>query len=158
MQRASARRARATSRSSLVRVLTNCEQHNPPTRSDPVREAHRGPVQVEPQLAELAVQLPCVRLAQQRSLLGHQVDGERRRPELRCRQLLQPLAPPAPTRRYPTYSVNAIGLSRPSVAPLLELLIVAQAEATGLGERPDADSVRYPTCPLQLNVDLRGRF
>ena len=45
-------------------------------------------VKMEPQFPELAVQLPRIRLTQQRPLLGQHVDVERRGGEPRRRQLV----------------------------------------------------------------------
>src|SRR5215207_8183280 len=64
---------------------------------------------MEPQFAELAVQLPRVGLAQQKSFVSQEVDVERRPCELISRQLLKPV----PYFRFqlnrtPSHSVDAI--------------------------------------------------
>ena len=48
------------------RLREHRQQHDRPTRGNPVRHPHRRPLQVEPQLTQLPVQLPRVRLPQQR--------------------------------------------------------------------------------------------
>lgn len=67
------------------------EQDDPPAARDPVRHTHRLPIQMEPQLAELAVQLRRVRLTQQRTFLSKQINVDAAICELPYRQLLQPL-------------------------------------------------------------------
>lgn len=98
---------------------------------------------MEPQLPQLAVQLPRIRLTQQRPLLSQQVDVERRRRELRRRQLLQPVADLGlefdGTQRH---SNNAIG----SVTPTLDHDIVQ-----------DPGDVRDPSQARHVQTVSRGQ-
>ena len=72
-------------------------------------DSHRLPVQVKPQFAELAVQLPRVGLAQERSFISQEVDVECRLRELISRQLLKPVPYfRLQLNRTPSHSVDAI--------------------------------------------------
>jgi hypothetical protein len=86
------------------------EQDDPSVWRDPVGDPNGVSVQVEPQFAELAVELSGVRLTQQHPLLGEKIHVERRSGELRGRQRLQPV----PDLRFqlhttPSHSADAIG-------------------------------------------------
>ena len=73
---------------------------------------------MEPQFAELAVQLPRVGLAQQRSFISQKVDVERRPCELISRQLLKPVSYfRFQLNRTPSHSVDAIAVA-PDNPPL----------------------------------------
>jgi hypothetical protein len=74
-----------------TRLVEDRQQDDPPVHPYPVADPDRLVVQVEPQLAEPAVELPGVRLAEQRTVIREQIEVERRSGELDGRKLLEPV-------------------------------------------------------------------
>ena len=64
-------------------------------------DAGRASIDVEPKLPEPAVELPCVRLVEQRPVFGEEVDVERRPCELRVDRPSSQLRTSVSSSRYP---------------------------------------------------------
>jgi hypothetical protein len=64
------------------RLHEHRQQHDPPTRSDPLSDPHRLSIDVEPQLPKFPVELPRVRLTKKRPSISEKIDIERHRGEL----------------------------------------------------------------------------
>ena len=69
----------------------NRQQADPPAWSDPVGDANRLSTQIEPKLIQLAVQLLRVRLGEQDTPLGQQIDVKRYVTEMGAGEPFEPV-------------------------------------------------------------------
>lgn len=93
-----AARAQRSSRSidltrfSPTRLDENRQQDDPATARDPIGNPHRPTGKMEPEFAQLAVQLSGIGVIKLRSFLGKQIDVEGSRHELRGGQPFEPVS------------------------------------------------------------------